>query len=116
MTSSREYANKLRELADWLDKRPEFPMNDGERPFVHLNYYDREGFTAAVRATKPGKKELTNGSYPEVKFRPSLPNDTYLEIAIARDKVCRKVQEVKWECEPILSELDDQELAEASNG
>lgn len=112
--TSRDYATKLRELADWLDQRQEFPMGDGERPFVALNYFDRESFTAAVRATKPGTKEITNGGYPQVKFRPSLPDsDTYFVISIARDKVCRKVQDVKWECEPILSELDEQVLAEA---
>lgn len=115
MTTSRDYATKLRVLADWLDQRTEFQMGDSERLFVALNYYDRESFTAAVKATKPGTKEVTNGSYPEVKFRPSLPDsDTYFVISIARDKVCRKVQEAKWECEPILSELDEQELAEAS--
>jgi len=107
--NSREYANKLRELADWLDGRPEF-KTDSE-PIFYMRYFDKKEFLAAVVALKPGTKKYTEGSYPEVEFIPdSAPKNAYVKIAAPRHVACRKVQEAKWECEPLLSPSEDAEI------
>ena len=87
---SHEYAGKMRELASFLESRPEF--DTGTSPHIFLHFYDKEQFTGAVRALGTGKKEITDGVFAEVKFRPIAAPEVC--VSIARDKVCRKVQDV----------------------
>ena len=42
-----------------------------------------------------------------VKF---FPEGVNLELSVYRDVVCRKVQDVRWECLPLLSEEEDAEM------
>jgi len=44
-----------------------------------------------------GIKQFSGG---DLHFK---PNGTCLTLSISQDKVCRKVQEAKWECEPLFS-------------
>ena len=93
---SHEYANRLNALAEFLLSKPEFEFDS--EPMLFQHYYDKEPFLDAVRALGAGSKEY---SETELIFRPSEHNE--LRIYINRDKVCRKVQQEKWECEPLLS-------------
>lgn len=104
--NTRKYAEKLRELAAWLDSRPEF-ATDSE-PMFYMRYHAKPQFMAAVAALKPGIKKYTDGGYPEVEFHPtSAPSDCYIKIVAPRDIACRKIQEEKWECEPLLSPKEE---------
>ena len=102
-SSSRSYASQLRLLADWLDAREEFPVNGNASIFLH--YYEKDSFLSAVRATKPGAKEITASSaYAEIKFFPANPpNGLMVQLSAPRDSVCTKIQEAVWDCEPLLS-------------
>lgn len=104
--TSYAYAQRLREIADFLLSRPEFEVVNG--PYMFQMYYDKDKFMAAALSLGSGKKEFTEGAWPEVKFH---PND-YPEImlSIPRDKVCRKVQDVVWDCEPFLSQAEEAQL------
>jgi hypothetical protein len=111
---TRELAVELRIFADYLDSRPEF--NNGTLIFfpkttygeqsMYLNYGDKSQFVEAVRALGSSTKKYTGDSdYAELKVR---AKDYPLEIAISRDKVCRKV--VKFECDPLFSEEEFEAL------
>ena len=103
--TSRDYAKSLRDAADFLDSRPEFLYDTNLYLFV--NCYSKETFLAAVHALKPGKKEFTDGPYPELQFTPELPAKSFsIRVDVPRDKVCRKVRDAQWECEPILSDAE----------
>ena len=103
--SSREYAKSLRKMADWLDARPEFPIGGYHKPLLLAEYYDKPDFLAVVKAVGPGKKNYTDGSFPKFEYTP-VDGEFLVRVSIARDKVCTKVQEAKWECEPMLSPED----------
>jgi hypothetical protein len=93
---SHEYAQRLRELGEFLLTKPEFETESDLMIFEY--FYTKDKFLAAARAIGSGSKEYTESDF---RFKPAGFNE--LTLYISRDKVCRKVQEEKWECEPILS-------------
>lgn len=97
--TSREYAEQLRETAEILESRPEFEMPTTR---VVVSYYgEKDKFIAAVRALKPGRKSIDeDAQHGYVNF---YPTGTCLRLYINRLAVCRKVQDAKYECEPLLS-------------
>lgn len=97
--TSHEYANRVKEIADFLLSRPEF--DTGGSPHFFLSFYDKDKFLLAVKALGTGTKEFTTGSWPEVVFKPTGAEE--IKVSVPRDKVCRKVQDAVWECEPLLS-------------
>jgi hypothetical protein len=105
--NSHEYANKLKELADFLLAKPEFETDAGPR--ISLYYWSqKEAFLGAVKALGKGRKEWTAR---DLDFRPDgLPDGVKLLLNIQRESVCRKVQEEKWECEPLLSQAEEAEI------
>lgn len=104
--NSHEYAKRMKEIAEFLLARPEFPMAHG--PMIFHTYYEKEPFVAAVKALGSGKKTHTTGMYPEVQFVSTLCPE--INIAIPRDKVCRLVREAEYDCEPFLSPEEDAAL------
>lgn len=95
---SHEYAKQLKASVDRMLASPEVELDN--TPHVFLFFYEKEQFLAAARAFGAGKKEYTEN---EFKY---TPNGTRIIMSIARTKICRKIQEEKWECEPILSEQE----------
>lgn len=104
--TSHEYAQRLKEIADFLLSRPAFATANA--PMALQMYYDKDKFMAAALSLGSGKKKFTDGQWAEVKFCP----DGYPEImlSIPRDKVCRKIQDVVWDCEPFLSAAEEASL------
>lgn len=102
--NSHEYARELQKTVDHLLARPEVELENYAAPYQFLSFYDKDKFIAAARAMGSGKKEF---SRDELKFR---PDGTCIIMSIGRDKVCRLVQEAKYECEPILSSYEVEEL------
>lgn len=99
---SHEYAKQIKATAERMLASPEVELDTG--PYLFINFYDKERFMSAVRAFGSGDKK-----YSECDFRYS-PHGTCMTMTIARNKVCRKIQEEKWECEPILSEQEVEAL------
>jgi hypothetical protein len=101
---SHEYAEKLREASEVLKSRPAFEINSV--PFTHMYFsFEKDKFISAVKALGSGKKEVDQYY---VTFKPSsIP---VIQLYIDRNSVCRKVQEEKWDCEPLLSELEDAQV------
>jgi len=97
--TSHEYAKAMQHDAELLLSKPEFTV--GSTGYMQNIFFwgDREGFLAAVRATGSGTKEWKDD---DLKFKPRGSNG--LSFYISRSAVCRKVQDEKWECEPLLSE------------
>jgi len=94
--NSHEYARELQRTVDHLLERPEFETNHSE-PFLFISFWEKDAYVAAARALGSGIKQFSGG---DLHFK---PNGTCLTLSISQDKVCRKVQEAKWECEPLFS-------------
>lgn len=103
--TSHEYARKLHELADWLLTRAEFPGPYSNTPKVEFFYADKDNFLEAARALGSGRKRTISDQLFE--FTPDTPEGTVFNINIARDKICRKVQDAVWECEPLLNREEE---------
>ena len=101
--TSHEYANELKKTAEHLLSRPEVEFDT--KPFLFVGFYEKAPFVAAARAMGSGKKEFS--SCDDLHF---TPDGTCLTLSIARSLVCRKIQDVKWECEPLLSESEIEQL------
>lgn len=102
---SHEYARALIEVGQFLQQQPEFETEYD--PHLYLGwYYDKEKFLTAVRALGSGNKEYSGDDLVfEVQH-----GESSLRLSIPRDKVCRKVQDAIWECEPLLTPEEEQEL------
>lgn len=112
--TSHEYVKRLREIADYLETRPAFTLSDwkGESAGRLDYYFDKEEFLAAVRALGSGKKSVETDSLgqPKVVFT-SGP----VQVLIEQDKVCRIIEPARpavYDCEPLLSELEDASLSQ----
>lgn len=100
---SRELANKLRGLAEFLESRETFTVSNGCFLSNHdgkasISMDDKSQFVTAVKAIGDAEKHYTDGEYSRLvisaKYAP-------LEISILRDKVCKKT--VVFDCEPLFS-------------
>lgn len=101
---SHEFAAELQKTVEHLLSRPDVDFETG-KPFLYVGFYQKDQFVAAARAMGSGKKEFS--SCNDLHF---TPNGTCLTLSISRSKVCRKIQDVKWECEPLFSEDEITEL------
>lgn len=103
---SHEYALELKKAAEFLLSRPRLDKmaTYTEVPSIYLTYYSKEEFIAAVRAMGAGEKQIDDS---EVTFIPR--GAPVLRLSAARSLCCRKIQDEKWECEPLLS--DDETAA-----
>ncbi len=102
--NSHEYANKLKQLADFLLNKPEFTTDfDAKFSYLRMYYYGRKGeFLAAVKALGSGKKEW---SKDELRYIPDATD--MLRLTVNRTAVCRLVKEAEYECEPLLSQAEE---------
>lgn len=100
---SHEFAEEMKRTADYLLSREDVEFCG--QPFIFACFgTEKEKFLAAVRATIPGKKEISDW---DVSFKPT---GTMLTMTIQRSAVCRKIQDVKWECLPLLSQEEDSQM------
>ena len=105
--TSHELAEMLKREAEHLLSIPSFALSDS--PDLNLWYWsEKDKFLAAVKAFGSGKKEW-DGDY--FKFRPE--HSTMLKLWVNRTAVCRKVQEEKWECEPLLTDKEIEQIGSA---
>lgn len=102
---SHEYAQKLADTARFLLSRPEFETE--MEPWVYLGNYwtDKDKFLAAVKALGAGVKEWGKD---DLTFKVKSPAE--IVLSIQRSAVCRKIQEEKWECEPLLSPEEEAQI------
>lgn len=109
--SSHEYANKLKQLADFLLAKPDFDARTVTVNEFFWYWQDKQKFLDAVKALGSGRKEYEEGLSGDVLFYPSgLPSDTFFAVRVNRAAVCRKVQEEKWDCEPLLSQAEEAQV------
>ena len=104
---SHAYARAVIQAAEYILSKPEFDM-ETTQPRLYIGWFwDKELFLAAVRALGEGKKE-----YSGTDLRYCVTHGAEITCTIPRDKVCRKVQEAKWECEALLSPEEEATLEE----
>ena len=102
---SHAYAKAIIQAAEFILSQPEFDT-ETEQPRLYIGWFwSKEPFLAAVRALGAGKKEYSGSD-----LRYSVVHGAEITCTIPRDKVCRKVQEAKWECEPLLSPEEEATL------
>lgn len=109
MESSHEYARKLQRIADALLFAPEVDLNC-TMPVGAWFWSDKKKFLAAVRALGPGEKRYDNSDLEYVL------EGTEFKLKIHRDAVCRKVQDEKWECKPLLSPQEEAQVGSPDFG
>ena len=103
---SYAYAAKLQELATFLLSKPEFEAEGS--PFFYSHQWTKEGFVAAVKALGEGTKEFSD---TEIKFKPTGgPKGVTMQVHAPRDKVCTLVKAAVWDCEPLLSAAELEEV------
>ena len=112
--TTRDYAKALRELADFLDSRPEFTLpyysylHYRERGIENFRYYsEKKPFLAAVKAIGAVKKSADQSEFTLVAA------GGLLQLSASRTSVCRLVkpaQEAVYECEPLLSQAEEAEI------
>lgn len=103
---SHEYAKQVIQAAEFIMSRPEFEAKCSSATLYLGWFWDKAPFLAAARALGTGKKEYsgTDLSYTVED------HGAKITMSIHRDKVCRKVQEIKWECEPLLTPEEEAAL------
>ena len=105
--TSHEYAVKLKELAELLLSKPEFSTPYSERTAYTCLYYwsDKANFLEAVKALGSGKKEWGK---TDLTYVPAYTN--MLQIKVMRNAVCRLVREAEYDCEPLLSQAEEEQV------
>lgn len=105
--NSYQYANKLKDIADFLLSKPNFEADSGPTLYMYFGG-DKARFVRAAKAVGPVTKKYTDRDF---ELRPV--DHPELVIYASRNAVCRKVQEEKWECEPLLSADEETEIGGA---
>jgi hypothetical protein len=105
--TSHAYAKALIEAANYLLDKPEFDTETAG-PYIYLgHFWTKEKFLKAAKALGSFSKEYNDAS---LKIKNELPMGAQVYMEVSRDKVCRLVQEAKYECEPLLSPEEEAEL------
>jgi len=101
--TSHELARRMAATADYLLSRPDFDTPCTDHSLYLGSYWDdKDAFIAAVKALGSGTKEYSGS---DLQYNAATPMRIWTRIN--RNKVCRKVQEERWECESILSAEDE---------
>ena len=96
---SHELAKAMQDTAEYLLSRPSFETPSVSHSLYLGNYWDdKERFITSVKALGTGRKEYSGS---DLIYRSATPVEIW--ACISRDKACRKVQEKKWECGPLLT-------------
>jgi hypothetical protein len=101
--TSHEYAQKLQETVAFLLDHSEVELGVGLSIPVYM-FGEKDRFLTAAKAFGSGAKNVDDNY---MRFTPA---GTVLVLTIERSSVCRKVQEEKWECEPLLSQTEEAQL------
>ena len=104
---SHEYAKRLHEIADFLLSRPEFEAS--HRPYMYHYTTSKAQVLAAARSFGSVKKDFQND---EIRITPADFPEFVIEAP--RNIVCRIVkpaQPAEYDCEPLLSQAEEAELA-----
>lgn len=97
--NSHLYAERLKDLAEFLLSKPEFETNT--KVYMLMYQSDKEKLVQAVKAIGAGTKTFTDN---EFKFAANtLPEGIELRISAPRNLVCKLVAAAKYDCEPLLS-------------
>jgi len=116
MTTAREIAQELRKLADHYAGLGETEL---PKPTLQFSCWsDKEGFLAAVRALPhPLVKDYGEEGDEYSSVRVTFKGEAMDAVAYAmRKTVCKMVEPARparFECEPLLSEQEEEELAPA---
>jgi hypothetical protein len=104
--TSHEYAAELAAIATRLQDSPSFELAHAGIQRLYF-WSDKNKFLAAARALGSGQKQYKDD---ELLF---IPYGTNLALVVNRSAVCRKVQEEKWDCEPLLSPQEEASIETA---
>jgi hypothetical protein len=96
--TSHEYAQIVKATAEHMLSRPEVEVDSVPR--LYISFWSKEKFVSVVKAMGAGKKEFKSD---DLTF---IPDGTCLQISAPRNLVCRKIQEAKYVCEPLLTERE----------
>lgn len=95
--TSHQLADRLFNTARLLLMKQDVELPGTEDAKIVVDYYDKDKFLSVVQEMGSGKKDF--GSY-NFTF---TPDNTILALQIPRSQVCKRVQEEKWECVPLLT-------------
>lgn len=102
--SSKEMAQRLRAIAEFLEDHDEFSVKDNGG---YLSTFDgkfgitfdsKETFVQAVKSIGSAAKHYTDGDWGKLVISADYAP---IELSISRDKVCKKT--VTYDCEPLFS-------------
>ena len=103
-TLTREqFIQGLRDLADRMEEVPELDIPGWQQ--IYISTYEKDQLLAKVRQIGGAwRKSLSFGETEVALDSLTMP----IRLSIPRDKVCKKT--VTWDCEPMFSPQDEQEL------
>ena len=123
MPKAMEVANELRKLADALEKIGENRMS---RISIYIRPDSKEQFLMLAKAMPRPLFKLADDSYYTVTNWPLTKEGRRdysnvpiadVDISIDRTNICRMVSPAvpaKYECEPLLSEIEEKQLTEVA--
>src|SRR5207245_5997254 len=95
---SHEYAEELRKTAEHILSRPEVEFDS--KPHLFISFWSKDKFVSVVKGMGSVKKDFS-GTDLHCKVE-----GTCLTISAPRNLVCRKIQEAKFVCEPLLTDSE----------
>ena len=104
--NSHEFARDVKEAAEYLLSRPAFETATSNAAVYLGGYYsNKEGFIYAAKALGNVEKK-----YDQHDLTLTITKGANLWLTAPRSLVCRKVQDEKWECEPLLTSEEEESL------
>ena len=117
MPLAKDVANELRMLADALDKEPETNLT---KPMIFFSSYgEKQEFLNAARILpRPLKKRIgfEGTDYEDLVLERDTPA-LNIHSAVRRSVMCTLIKPAVpaiYDCEPLLSELEQQEVSRLS--
>lgn len=105
--TSHELAHAMIATAEFLLAHDSFNTPSPSHSLYLGSFWDdKESLIAMVRAVGNVTKSY---SQHDLEVRTKTPVEIWTRIS--RDKVCRKIQDAKYECEPLLTPDDEAALA-----
>ncbi len=99
----QEFIQGLRALADRMEEVPELEIPTYTQ--FYISTYEKTDLLSKIRQFGgTWKKSLSWGETEVTLDSAHMP----VRLSIPRDKVCKKI--VTWDCEPMFSPADEQEL------
>ena len=101
--TSKEMAQRLRNIAEFLEDRDNFITENGAYLSTYdgkfsISFDDKAKFVQAVKSIGNAQKHFTEGDYGKLVVSADFAP---IELNISRDKVCTK--KVTYNCEPLFS-------------